>query len=161
MSRKSKLKHLPSYTPKVKIFHSSGLSVSFMRYFCAETHTHTRISSFFLLVSLIHLLHSLWCIFSVSFSHNSLIHLAPFTPARCSTQTVPTLLCLHLYSFITYILSEYGHYFDVPVVSLDCDFHSDFFSYQTDSNIAGFMSLYAITVRSGVFATVGFKVTAC
>lgn len=47
MSGKSKLKHLPSY--RVKIFQSYGLSVSFMCYFCAKTHTQTRISSFFFL----------------------------------------------------------------------------------------------------------------
>ena len=125
--KESKLKHLASY--KVTILRSSGLSLSFMRYFYAKTHTETRISSFFFLS----LSHSFTCptlcgIYFLFLSLTTLLFTLRLSrPASRFTPAVPTLVCLQFYSFVTHTLSVCWHYFATPVLTLQCDFHSDYF----------------------------------
>ena len=144
----------------MKIFHSSGFSASFIRYFSAKTHTKAHISSFFFL-SLSCTCPTLCGVYFLFLSVTALLFTSRSSPpARYFTQTSPTFVCLQFYSFITYILSIYRYYFDTAAVALECDLYR-ILSYQTDSNIAGFRPHYAITVRCGVSATVSFKAAAC
>jgi hypothetical protein len=144
----------------VKIFHSSGLSVSFMLYFCAETHTQTRISSFFFL-SLSFTCSTLCGVYFLFLSLTTLL----FTLHLSLPHAAPHKLYQHCYA-CNYILPSHTFYRNIDTTLMLLSFlwiviFIRILSYQTDSNIAGFMSPYAITVRSGVFATDSYKVTAC
>lgn len=75
-----------------------------MLFLCHNTYTDPKL--FFLLpVSLFHLPHALWCVFSLSFSRYYVIHFAPFTPLtqldiNCTNTCMPTILFFHLTHFI-------------------------------------------------------------
>ena len=145
----------------MEIFHSSGLSVSFMRYFCAETHTHThRPESLLSSSCLSHSVAPLSVVYIFCFFLSLLCYsLCFFHPLHAASHKLYQLL--YAYNFI---LSSHTFYrcIDTTLIFLSLCWNVTFIrilSYQTDSNIAGFRLHYAITVSSGVFATVSYRLS--